>query len=360
MRWSESAGQRAEDALIRGFEAFDRAAEDGGFWSPYEGVYMRSRLGARGQAGAEAADLRYTPFGLAGALRAHRRSGVGKPDHLRRAAQWCHTHLDTGTSLDSLYYGGLWSLAEASATFHDVAPLDHALVLFERTRTAFLASPDLNYGVGLYGLAQLAEMVPGDAGLRDAIAIKAHALARVIDARGYPLGGDRRAPYHQRLMYSCWGLLGAARCLEDSDLVRAARRILDPVSATRIDADGGIRWHATLEWRVTPRGWPRLYPYGAELYYECHQCFYLIAVQLLDALEPIPDMAVAERVFAWIFGANRWGIDLTRHGVDGLPVRCVSRRGVVAPRPNRFKGAYEVGAYLWQMANVVGDRRRVA
>ncbi|MCP5352412.1 MAG: hypothetical protein H6926_04380 [Chromatiales bacterium] len=355
MAWTAAAAGRASEALCAGFAALDRDVQEQGFWDAEARTFARALLGARGERGVQAADDRYTPFGLAGALRGHRQSGRGDRGHLRAAVDWASARLGPETPSDSLYYGGIWALIEAARTFDDDRMRAQAQALAQATRTAFLASVDLNYGVGLFALSQLAALTPEDRDLRDAVASKARQLAERVDARGYPLTGDRRAAYHQRLMYTSWGLLGAAALLDDEAALRAASRILDAVTRNRIDADGGIRWHALIEWKMTPAGWPRLYPYGSNLYYECHQCFYLIALDLLHALAPVTDMAVPEKVLGWMFGHNRWHLDLTTQGVNGLPVRCVARSGRVAPPPNRFKGCYEVGAYLWQMSNVTAN-----
>jgi hypothetical protein len=355
MRWTQAAKVRAEQALIQGFGAFDRSVAERGFWSGAYGTYVRALLGQHGERGSQAPDLRYTLFGLAGALRAYRQAQHGNHANLHSAATAAISAINSETPIDSLYYGGLWALAEVATTFADQAALEHADALFADTRQAFLNSTDLNFGVGLFALSLLARLLPENASLRDSIAVKAKSLASVIDHRGLPLTGDRRAAYHQRLMYVTWGLLGAATILDDTDFADAARRILDGVVQRRIDEDGGIRWHALVEWHSSHSRFPRFHPYGADLYYECHQCFYLIALQLMQPFHPIDDARRADAVLKWIFGENRWSLDLTQHGVAGLPVRCVARSGRAAPPLNRFKGCYEVGAFLWQMSNVVTD-----
>jgi hypothetical protein len=105
-----------------------------------------------------------------------------------------------------------------------------------------------------------------------------------------------------------------------------------------------------------PRGGVRIFPWGHHIFYECHQCFYASAVELFtDASGDRRFEALRFRALNFIFGDNRWRLPLDEIGLQGLPVRCVSKGGSVTLWRNQFKGCYEVGAYLWALSSAVRD-----
>ncbi len=347
---NDSTEKIALRALREAFQCLDRDMAEKGFWSPLERTYVSSLLGERGWA---APDHRYTLFGLAGALRAHRITYFGDREHLRYASNWAYRRIYDGIPVESFYYGGLWALTEAAILFDDERYAALAAETLRKTRDTFLSSPDLNYSVGLFALSELLSKCLNDNSLRVMAEKKTSQIVNAINSRGIPATGDYRAAYHQRLMYASWGLCGTALALNNENAAQAAEKLIDFVTRNRIDEDGGIRWHSIVERAVTLSGMPGIYPYGSDLYYECHQCFYLIAVNLFHkATNSHKYSNISDRVFHWIFGKNRWHLNLTDPGIEGVPIRCISRRGKYPLALNRFKGCYEVGAYLWAMSEM--------
>ena len=335
------------------FNCLDRETGRNGFWSPEQKTYARLLIGVKGDEGWEKPDHRYTLFGLAGALRAHRKTCAGNLEHLKQASEWTYDAVQTGIPQDSFYYGGLWALAEAALVFKDEKYGALAVQTIRNTRNAFVVSPDLNYCVGMFGISQLLKTRTCDTYLFKVLKEKCDQITYSINDAGIPATGDYRAGYHQRLMYTCWGLLGSAWILHNEKAIMAAEKILDFVTDKRIDKDGGIRWHSVVEQNVLPRGLPGIYPYGYNLYYECHQCFYLIAVHLFHKLTNTKNyFETSKKVHDWIFGKNRWQMDLTGLGIMGLPIRCISSKGRYSLPLNRFKGCYEVGSFLWAMTEI--------
>lgn len=351
--WSEQSSNKAAAELANAFACLNRPNGESGFWDPAKKAFSCSVLGKQGERGVTPPDHRYTPFCLAGALIAHRACGGGDEEKLHATSHWLLNQTQGDVDLDHLYYGFLWGLVEAGITFQQQAYFDKAVELAVRSEKEFLASSNLHQGVGLYALSRLLEEYPAAVGLKSLISSKARTLTDSINSRGIPAIGDLRAAYHQRLMYTCWGLFGSARSMADDTIATDARRILDFVTEQRIDDDGGIRWHSLVEWNALPYPLPTIHPYGFANYYECHQCFYLIALDLLGDFADIePYAAIANKVFHWLYGSNRWGIDLTAHGIPGVPVRCVNRAGTISPALNHFKGSYELGSYLWAMSSI--------
>jgi len=350
--------ERCTRAAYDGFEALDRSTAEGGFWYELEEAYASMRLGVRGDQGVSPPRGRYTAFGLAGALRAHRATGLGNRDKMRKTADWVVRCIESGRmEVGSIYYGGFWALMEAAVTFNDEHYVLQAKRTLQRTEEAFLSSPSLDYGCAVLGGAEYLLHGGDDTRIIGMIERKAKQHADAINARGIPATGDRRAPYHQRIMYSTWGLAALARVNGREDFANAAQRLLTFVTENRVDEDGGIRWHALWEPGARPTGAGRFYPYGHNLYYECHQCFYANAVGLYQEATGDERYApAAEKATAWIFGENRWGYDLTTLGVPGLAVRSVTRGGKLNAWRNRWKGCYEVGAYLWAMSTRLRER----
>lgn len=342
-----------EQILKNAFFRFDQDTDGPGFWSPDHHTYARALKGIIGNDGWEAPDHRYTPFGTAGALRAHRISGFGNGEHLKSASGWIADQITQGMACDSLFYGGLWALAEAGSLFQDAQFHKIAETALLQNKDQFLSSHDLNYGVGLLGLSILVGEAGKKGELADMMEAKQTQLINAVNSRGIPATGDYRAAYHQRLMYTCWGLLASSRICNSRKALAVVRTILKFVVANRMDDDGGIRWHAPVESRIVLGKWPAVYPYGSDLYYECHQCFFLIAALTYQKIADNREFAdVVISACQWIYGQNRWRFDLTDHGLSGLPIRCVSKKGRVDLPMNRFKGCYEVGAFLWAMAEL--------
>lgn len=342
--------------LAAGFEALQRSTANRGFWDEDKGTFVRALRGVRGQQGVEPPDLRYTPFGLAGALRAYRQCGVGDAERLQRASIWAMSAVPMTAVLDDLFYGGIWSLVESALTWGDEVYATKAACLVLDHAEGFRAGGSLNFGVGLFSLAELAAHTGANPVLKDLVAAKATQLARAVNIKGVPATGDPRAAYHQRMMYCTWGLAAAARLLGSHELADGALRILTRVAEDRVDDDAGIRWHAIIERDVLPGGGSRIYPWGHHIYYECHQCFFANAVELYESCTGDSRFrTLRRRAIEFIFGANRWGIALDDHGVPGLPARCIAKDGDMSLWRNRFKGCYEVGAYLWVLSSSVRD-----
>lgn len=348
---SNDATERMKQELAHGFLAVNQSKLQGGFWDEEAGAYLRARLGVNGTHGIELPDLRYTPFGLAGILRAHRLTGEGDYEHLSRAADWVYQQIMVNPHTEDVFYGGIWALAEAAIAFDEERYAQLLVQIVAGAGEWFESNPNLDLGVSLLGASELVERGVVDKTFSNLIMRKADVLSSSVNARGLPATGDRRAGYHQRMMYTVWGLCGAAAAFHNEDYEAAAKRILQFVTDNRIDADGGIRWHALYESNVKSDGSGAFYPYGSHIYYECHQCFYSIAVSLFSSLSGDKVfMQSNDKVLSWIFGDNRWGMDLTDPGVSGLPIRCVSMSGKTSLWNNRFKGVYEVGAYLAALA----------
>ena len=343
--------ERCSDALTRGREAIEDPVDAFGFWCHTTKCFARKRLGTRGEFGFEPPDLRYSSFGIAGCLRAHRTIPDPYVENLVNGANTIADMCRSSPNSPDLFYGGIWCLVEAGVTARTDRFIETANKLLSHRRDEFLYDPDLNSGVTLFALATaIQEGFAPDTWLL-LVRERAEHLASCVNSRGIVASGDKRAPYHQRLMYSCWGLAGAAAALQRPDLSAAANAILEFVVKRRMDPDGGIRWHSLLEPSATSLGLPRLYPWGSNLYYECHQCFFAIAAHLTRSAPGGKDYRPeAARAINWIFGDNRWGLDLSQLGAPGLPARCISRRGSLHTWRNRFKGFYEVGSYLWALS----------
>lgn len=351
-RGADGLAARCAGALEPAFEALHRPTEERGFWYRDEQTYASMLFGVRGDRGVDPPGRRFPAFGLAGALRAHRLTGLGDLEKMRLAANWVARFIGDGRmDLDNLYYGGFWSLMEAAVTFEDESYVAAAKAALEHTAERFLASPNLDYGCAVLGASEYLLAGGDDPRIQALVTRKARQHADSINGRGIPATGDRRAAYHQRMMYSTWGLAGLARVAGHEDLGDAAGRLLRFVTEERMDDDAGLLWHGYWEPAARPGGRQAFYPYGQHLYYECHQCFYATAVELYrQATGDDRFDSAAERAVVWIFGGNRWGYDLTVLGVPGLAARLVTHGGKLEVWRNRWKGCYEVGAYLWTMA----------
>ena len=130
----------------------------------------------------------------------------------------------------------------------------------------------------------------------------------------------------------------ASDATDEREFARSARRNLDWVITERLTENGGLRWDETS-------------PY----YFEVHQCWYLIAAELVQQEYALESSLVETERRAWRFltGTNPAGADFYERNAAQtgryFAYRDLHEDGSFQTQA-AFKGSYEVGSGLWAMA----------
>jgi SAM-dependent methyltransferase len=328
---------------------------------------------------------RYAPMALLGAMR-WRVSALGSSRYdkrLRTQLDYFREAVDQRSSLHAMPSYGTGPLTAAFAMASDVFT-DEAADYLDSARTLFAHDADrLDFShaedsLALYGWTYLAERREDDEGGTDVAESDVH---EAID-RGMGAIVERQDPEttrfafdnptanrHQNQMYTLWGLSRAIEVTGRTGYLENVEAVLDSTIDERMRDDGAFLWE-TPDWR-TELGWrlrQRLSggdgrpPHWAFLY-SCHQAFFVTAVSHYYAAGGEADYdAELGRAMRWVYGENARGENLVDCTGIGVPVRYLTTDGEMDVPDQQFKGAYEVGADVLALTQLVEyvDRRRSA
>ncbi len=172
--------------------------------------------------------------------------------------------------------------------------------------------------------------------------------------KGFFLTGDIRAVYHQRTMYTLWGLAFASDITKKQEIKSAIEKSIQHVWEFRRDGkDDAFLWHPLIynTRRKSKIPLPILSPISVNYLFECHQTFFANAIsfyQFFYETDKFSDYRL--KALAWIFGKNRIKTNLVDITKIDIPARIMSRKGDLIIKNNNFKGSYEVGSYIFALA----------
>ncbi|MBI4567516.1 MAG: hypothetical protein HY719_03875, partial [Planctomycetes bacterium] len=288
----------ADEALARLYsDARDGA---GGFWDGGAGrlIGRYRRLGEREWAPDFATehprDL-FGPFALWNVALLARDLPLPEPTRLLAAMQ-----LDVlavapppATGEGGVWYGLFPALALGGVLFDRPRAVEAAGALLSRWREFPGALVDLHHCPVLIGLAALAGADPA---ARALLARETERLLAAQDSAGRFRLPDWRHAHHQRWMYAIWALAEAARALGWQERARPAiaRALAGVTSPARMEADGAFQWHPGWWWvRRGPLRLPMRLSRNNDLFFECHQTFFVNAVAAYRAVGGGPEFDAA-------------------------------------------------------------------
>lgn len=201
------------------------------------------------------------------------------------------------------------------------------------------------------GLSLLAEH---DKEARVFLEKEAKRLLESLTPDGYFKTGDIRYPYHQRIMYGAWGLAFVSRVFLRQEIRIAIDTILSKTWNCRRDFDNAFIWHPPIYWfKKWGISMPVIAPYSASYLFECHQTFFVNAVNLFQqAFKTEEFQCEKEEAMAWIYGNNRINRNLVEITGIGVPIRLMSKDGELSFMGENFKGSYELGSYIFALASL--------
>ncbi len=174
------------------------------------------------------------------------------------------------------------------------------------------------------------------------------------NGKGFFLTGDIRAVYHQRTMYTLWGLAFASDVTKKQEIKSAIEKSIQHVWDFRRDGkDDAFLWHP-LVYNTRKKSkipLPMISPVSVNYLFECHQTFFANAVSFYQYFYKTDKFSdYRKRALEWIFGENRIKTNLVEITKIDIPARIMSRRGELVIKNNNFKGSYEVGSYIFALA----------
>lgn len=180
-------------------------------------------------------------------------------------------------------------------------------------------------------------------------------LLKSQNKKGFFLTGDIRSVYHQRTMYTLWGLAFSSMHTHKNEIKISIEKSIEYVWHNRRDRkDNAFIWHPLFYLIKTKFGIysPIISPTSANYLFECHQTFFANAVIFYQYLYKTDKYSEYKNLaLDWIFGENRVNKNLIEITNLGVPCRILSRKGNFFIKRQNFKGSYEVGSYIFSLSN---------
>ena len=170
------------------------------------------------------------------------------------------------------------------------------------------------------------------------------------NGRGLFVFGNISSKRHQNQMYTLWALNKSFKILNIGN-TDPIRKNIEYTIENRMQEDGGIIWEDHIPFYLKIYHVLKKIHYW-EYYFECHQCFFAHAVHGYSQLSldnRYDDYA--KKALEWIFGDNRFNLDLLKVSGLGVPHRIVDVTGNIHVKGQQFKGTYEIGGYLMALTD---------
>jgi len=174
--------------------------------------------------------------------------------------------------------------------------------------------------------------------------------------------GDIRAPYHQRVMYTVWGLIFSSSFGNYEKIENSTTQILNHFFIDRKFEDNAFLWCPRMYF-IRYRGikFPVINLNAHNLLFECHQTFYVNSIIFYRHIFQKIDSFYKEKQYAmeWIFGKNRNNENLVDLTGISLPQRLMNLKGNYFIRSENFKGSYEIGSYILALSSFIASKSLV-
>ena len=162
--------------------------------------------------------------------------------------------------------------------------------------------------------------------------------------------GDIRAIYHQRIMYTLWGLLFASSCYAPEQIKSIVEDTLRYVwDKRRNKEDNAFLWHPSFYMIKYKKGikMPVYNPRSAKYLFECHQTFFANSVNFYQSFFNSGLLQLEkEKAMEWIWGSNKINRDLSDVTGIGIPARIMDLKGNLLIDNQQFIGSYEIGSLI--------------
>ena len=361
------------DAALR---ALFRPVADDGFFHPDTGRIVRGLEYKQTGTGFEWTvdedhQWRYPPMALMGILQ-WRTASPGDDrydDRLRQALDNIASRLEAATLAELPVYGlgpllvaytlAAEIFAERNDEHEQVASYESVARRITDHTTGRVTFEHAEDSLALYGWTYRYERT-GDSALRDAIEDGIWAVIERQDpSTDRFLFDNPTTQWHQNQQYTLWGLCRAIAVTGLDGYLENARRVLNDTVENRLRADGALLWDNPtrrdhLRYRARRVLGRTDGPPHWELLFACHQTFFINAVHHYRAAGGEQSFTTPVRRAAnWLFGRNPRGQNLVELSGIGVPMRQMTTDGRLNTPGQKFKGTYEVGAYVAALTNLL-------
>ncbi len=166
--------------------------------------------------------------------------------------------------------------------------------------------------------------------------------------------GDIRASYHQRIMYTLWGLIFTSPFGNSTKVKVFSKRIMSYFYNHRRLKDNAFIWHHPF-YLVKYFGIkiPVYNKNPSTFLFECHQTFYVNAINFYQYIYQDKGAFIKEKQQAmdWLFGKNRRATNLVELTGLSLPCRIMTTDGRYFVEGENYKGSYEIGSYILALSS---------
>ncbi|MBF0522330.1 MAG: hypothetical protein HQL24_04650 [Candidatus Omnitrophica bacterium] len=181
-------------------------------------------------------------------------------------------------------------------------------------------------------------------------------LLKSQNRQGFFETGDIRAYHHHRIMYPLWGLACASELVYKEEIRVSIEKTIQYVWDNRQDKSYDAFWWHPQAYFVKNR-WgipvPIAIPFTSQYFYECHQCFFVIAERIYQSFFKSERYAqYSLNALNWIWGKNPLSKNLLDISGIGLPVRVMEANGNLHILGEQFKGSYEMGSFICALAGM--------
>jgi len=168
--------------------------------------------------------------------------------------------------------------------------------------------------------------------------------------------GDFRAAYHQRIMYTLWGLIFSSPFDNSEEIRNIANGIINFIYENRRLEDNSFIFHPPI-YSINYHGIriPVLSLRSSKYLYACHQTFFVNAINFYRYFYKEEKAFEKEKNHAmeWIWGKNRNNKNLIEVTGIHLPPRFMNLDGNHFLAKENFKGSYEIGSYILSLSEIV-------
>jgi hypothetical protein len=370
--------EQYQASLSQALSALFREKINNGFWDEQHGRIIKRLV--QDHSGSwtpdESFDLRYGPFGLMGVLYWRYRMPNETNIHdekIVRYLDYLVMHVDGQAIKDQseysgLNYGVMSSFALGYLVFKNSKYLEKAREIFASNKNLFCQIRKNILSLVIWGECWLWEALNQAhceaellSDVKEEIRKKATWFIQCQDRRGYFITGDFRSIQFARTMYILWSLAKAIPILGYTEWFKNIERALDYHLNSQMTEDGAFLWHPKFYFtRISrmPFLLPIYHPFGAEWLFECHQTFFVNAVEQYRQAGGPKDYRKDEiAAVDWVFGRNRINKNLIELSGLGVPIRVMTLSGQTFVPQENFKGTYEIGSYVMAMSDLVKNAK---
>lgn len=346
-----------------------RTTDENGFWDTDDGTFVRAFEYALDDGKIfwtldDSNQWRYAPFALMGVLK-WRTSELGTDqfdDQISKALAYFNDRLSDTEQRDSMpsYAHGplITAFTLAADIFDNQSYILTAFNLYQYTSDEY----DFTHAEDsllAYGWSHLYEQT-GNEEIREDLSDALWAMNEKLTGNDFFQFENPTTRRHQNQMYTLWGLCRTIKSIEKPGFLSTIERVIDRTIDRRMREDGAFIWEDVSRRALVRSDIGRRLRNGTarpphwEFLYECHQTFFVNAIEEYYAAggENNYDIAVREAM-GWIYGNNKLGVDLVERSGLGVPMRFMTTDGRIDIDDQMYKGSYEIGSYIMALTGLL-------